>query len=63
MTENKVKEVQTVYISLKNGTKVELDILFDTDANAFFAVETSFIEQEVGNVYSPYNGTELTFMD
>lgn len=48
---------------LLNGDSVQIAILFEPNANAYFAVESSYLEQEVGGLISPYNGCELKFED
>lgn len=65
-------EVEEIAANIKvdvthpDGSEIELGLIFEPSANAFFAVESSFLEQmddEGMEMNSPYNAGKLCFSD
>ncbi len=64
-SENKIhgEEVFTSIIKLPNGGETEILFIQEKDTGNLFAVEASYIEQEVGPIMSPYGNGEIILPD
>ena len=51
---NNETEVMTFKITLESGDEIEQCLLREKDTGLFFSLDASYIEQEVGDVHSPY---------
>lgn len=60
-SENKIhgEEVFTSIIKLPNGGETEILFIQEKDTGNLFAVEASYIEQEVGPIMSPYGNGKI----
>lgn len=48
---------------LEGGTPVDLSLLYEEDSGLYFAIDSSYLEQAVGPVISPYENGTLRFED
>lgn len=56
-------EVKAFTLVLDSGDEIEQVLLQETETGLFFSVDASFVEQEVGDVHSPYGHGVLTWKD
>lgn len=56
-------EISTVMAAVKVTEQVELVLLQEVGSGAYFAVEPSYIEQDVDVLLSPYNNGAITLAD
>lgn len=58
-----VIELGTQTITLPTGEQLEMVVLKEVCTGNIFTVEASYVEQEAGDVHSPYGGKALEFVD
>jgi len=56
-------EIKTFTLVLDSGDEIEQVLLQETETGLYFCVDASYVEQEVGDVHSPYGHGVLDWQD